>query len=85
MKEFKDKVAVITDADSGIGLALAQRCAEEGMEVVLAGINENTLGFADNQMPSRITGNPYLQVSTSRAISTSLVQGFFIIRMFTKV
>ena len=31
MKEFKDKVAVITGAASGIGLGLAQRATAEGM------------------------------------------------------
>ena len=38
MKEFQDKVAVITGAASGIGLALAKRCVAEGMKVVLADI-----------------------------------------------
>ena len=36
MKDFKDKVAVITGAASGIGFALAEHCAREGMKVVLA-------------------------------------------------
>jgi 3-oxoacyl-ACP reductase-like protein len=35
MKEFKDKVAVIIGAASGIGRAIAFRCAQEGMKVVL--------------------------------------------------
>lgn len=43
MKHFKDRVAVITGAASGIGRAIAQRCAGEGMKVVLAGINEDKL------------------------------------------
>lgn len=46
MKEFKDKVAVITGASSGIGYGIAQRCAQEGMKIVLAGINENNLAQA---------------------------------------
>ena len=36
MKEFKDKVAVITGAASGIGRAMADRCVQEGMKAVLA-------------------------------------------------
>jgi NAD(P)-dependent dehydrogenase (short-subunit alcohol dehydrogenase family) len=39
MKDFRDHVAVITGAASGIGRAIAKRCAVEGMKVVLAGIN----------------------------------------------
>jgi len=40
MKEFKNKVAVITGAGSGIGLALAERCAKEGMKVIVADIDK---------------------------------------------
>jgi short-subunit dehydrogenase len=36
MKEFKNKVAVVTGASSGIGYAIAKRCAKEGMNLVLA-------------------------------------------------
>lgn len=35
MEHLQDKVAVITGAASGIGLALAQACVAEGMQVVL--------------------------------------------------
>jgi len=50
MKEFKDKVAVITGAGSGIGLALTERCAKEGMKVVLADIDEKFLRKAERKM-----------------------------------
>jgi NAD(P)-dependent dehydrogenase (short-subunit alcohol dehydrogenase family) len=50
MKEFKNKVAVITGAASGIGRALAERCAEEGMRVVLADIEASTLASTEAQM-----------------------------------
>jgi NAD(P)-dependent dehydrogenase (short-subunit alcohol dehydrogenase family) len=43
MKEFKDKVAVITGAASGIGRALAERCVQEGMKVVLADVELESL------------------------------------------
>jgi NAD(P)-dependent dehydrogenase (short-subunit alcohol dehydrogenase family) len=43
MKEFKDKVAVVTGAASGIGRGLAERCAEEGMRVVLADVEARAL------------------------------------------
>jgi NAD(P)-dependent dehydrogenase (short-subunit alcohol dehydrogenase family) len=50
MKDFKGKVAVITGAASGIGFGLAERCAQEGMKVVLAGINEDTLKKAEKDI-----------------------------------
>jgi NAD(P)-dependent dehydrogenase (short-subunit alcohol dehydrogenase family) len=43
MKEFKDRVAVITGAASGIGLAMANRFADAGMKLVLADANAETL------------------------------------------
>ncbi|MFX1279596.1 MAG: SDR family NAD(P)-dependent oxidoreductase [Promethearchaeota archaeon] len=43
MIDFKDKVAVITGAASGIGLGLAEKCAKEGMKVVIADIDEKRL------------------------------------------
>ena len=43
MKNFKDKVAVITGAASGIGLSIAKKCIKEGMKVVLSDIEEDPL------------------------------------------
>jgi NAD(P)-dependent dehydrogenase (short-subunit alcohol dehydrogenase family) len=40
------KVAVVTGAASGIGLALAQRFASNGLDVVLADVEESALGAA---------------------------------------
>jgi NAD(P)-dependent dehydrogenase (short-subunit alcohol dehydrogenase family) len=50
MNDFKGKVAVITGASSGIGFGLAERCAQEGMKVVLAGINEENLKKAEKEI-----------------------------------
>ena len=36
MKDFQDKIAVITGGASGIGYAVAKRLADEGMKIVLA-------------------------------------------------
>ncbi len=46
MKEFKEKVAVVTGAASGIGQALAQRFAREAMKVVLADVETAALDQA---------------------------------------
>jgi NADP-dependent 3-hydroxy acid dehydrogenase YdfG len=43
MKNFKNKVAVITGAAGGIGLSIAKRCIKEGMKVVLSDIDEDLL------------------------------------------
>jgi NADP-dependent 3-hydroxy acid dehydrogenase YdfG len=50
MKKFKDKVAVITGAASGIGYGIAQRCVQEGMKVVLADIEAGALEQAADKL-----------------------------------
>lgn len=62
MKEFKDKVAVITGAANGIGFGIAERCAQLGMKVVLAGINAENLAVAEEKL--KPTGATILSVRT---------------------
>jgi len=50
MKEFKNKVAVVTGAANGIGRGIADRCVKEGMKVVLADVEEEALKKAEEEM-----------------------------------
>ena len=50
MKEFRDRVAVVTGAASGIGRGLAERFAVEGMKVVLADVEQDALRQAEVEM-----------------------------------
>ena len=50
MNQFKDRVAVVTGAASGIGLATATCLATEGMNVVLADIQEDALETAVSKL-----------------------------------
>ena len=50
MIDFKDKVAVITGAASGIGRGIAEKCAKEGMKVVLADIENKALSKAEKEL-----------------------------------
>ena len=62
MKIFTGRVAVVTGAASGIGLATATRFAEEGMKVVLADIEEPALEAALKKL--RGAGHEVLGVPT---------------------
>jgi NAD(P)-dependent dehydrogenase (short-subunit alcohol dehydrogenase family) len=60
MKEFKEKVALVTGAASGIGFALADRFASVGMKVVLADVEESALETAERALKAK--GAPVLTV-----------------------
>jgi len=50
MNEFKDKVAVITGAASGIGRTIAEKFAQEGMKVVISDIEKDALSQTEEEL-----------------------------------
>ncbi len=62
MKEFKDRVAVVTGAASGIGLETARLFAREGMKVVLSDVEKGPLSKAEEDIRSE--GGVVLSVLT---------------------
>ena len=62
MQNFKEKVAVITGAASGIGFAIAERCVQENMRVVMADIEETALRQAESRL--RAAGGTVVAVRT---------------------
>ena len=53
MKEFKDRVAVVTGAGSGMGRAMALRFAREGMRIVAADVEERALAETEELIRER--------------------------------
>jgi NAD(P)-dependent dehydrogenase (short-subunit alcohol dehydrogenase family) len=53
MRDLKGKVAVVTGAASGIGRAMADRFAREGMKIVLADVEEKPLLAAREALAGR--------------------------------
>jgi NAD(P)-dependent dehydrogenase (short-subunit alcohol dehydrogenase family) len=53
MRQFRGKVAVITGAASGMGRAMANRFAEEGMHVVLADVEPDSVEKAAAEIRER--------------------------------
>ena len=62
MKDFKDKVAVITGGASGIGYAIAEKAVSEGAKVVLADVEEQALVKAEAELKEQ--GGSVLSVVT---------------------
>lgn len=62
MKDFKNKVAVITGAASGIGKGIAEYCAKQGMKVVLSDVEEKALSAAESEI--KAMGADILAIAT---------------------
>ena len=74
MKEFKGKVAVVTGAASGMGLAMASRFASEGMQVVMTDVEDGALqkAAAAVEAASRASGGKVLAVTCDVANEQSM-------------
>ena len=70
MRELSGKVAVVTGAASGIGLALAQRFAADGMKVVMADIEQHALAREAEALAA--SGAEVLAVPTDTSLAAEV-------------
>jgi NAD(P)-dependent dehydrogenase (short-subunit alcohol dehydrogenase family) len=70
MREFRDRVAVVTGGASGIGRAMATRFAAAGMRLVLADIEEAALATAVDEF--RAGGAEVVGVRTDVAVAADV-------------
>ena len=78
MRAFDGRVAVITGAASGIGWAIARRCAAEGMRLVLADVEEPALQAAARELAAegaRVLAVP-VDVADREQVQTLAAQSF---------
>jgi NAD(P)-dependent dehydrogenase (short-subunit alcohol dehydrogenase family) len=69
MKDLSGRVAVVTGAASGIGLAIAEKCVSEHMKVVLADVEEDALELAADKLAQR---GSVLAVPTDVSVAESV-------------
>ena len=53
MERLKERVAIVTGAGQGMGLAIAHACAREGAKIVVADINDQTIGSAVEEVKQK--------------------------------
>ncbi len=70
MREFRDRVAVVTGGASGIGRAMATRFAAEGMRLVLADVEETVLAATVQEF--REAGADAVGIHTDVAIAADV-------------
>ena len=80
MDSFEGKTAVITGGASGIGFALAKKCADLQMNVVLADIEEEALEKAVSYFELRqqhcigVTTNTMLKESIEKLLEAAVTE-----------
>lgn len=67
MKEFDQRVAVVTGAASGLGLAFARSAARRGMKLVLADVQQESLDAAVDQLKAQGAQAIGVKADVSRA------------------
>jgi NAD(P)-dependent dehydrogenase (short-subunit alcohol dehydrogenase family) len=72
LTDFRGRVAVVTGAASGIGRALCDRFAREGMKLVLADVESSRLSQAASELEAR--GAELIAVRTDVSLADELVR-----------
>lgn len=73
MKDFKDKVIVVTGGASGIGFAFCKRFAKEGAKVILSDINDNAANEKANEIGAlAITANVGKEADIKRLVEKTI-------------
>ena len=67
MQSFEGKVAVITGGASGLGLAMANRFADAGMNIVLGDIEAEPLAMAEAAIAAKGVGVLPLRTDVAKA------------------
>lgn len=80
MRELSGKVAVVTGAASGIGLAMCERFVDEGMKVVLADVDEAGLAAADDRLRGRGGDTALFRCDTASEAAVTELAAFTIDR-----
>ena len=75
MKQFRDRVAVVTGGASGVGKALAKAFLGEGMKVVIADVEEAALKSATEELGGNVLG-VVTDVSNSDSVQALAKQVF---------
>jgi NAD(P)-dependent dehydrogenase (short-subunit alcohol dehydrogenase family) len=76
MQRLQDRVAVITGAGSGIGLASARRMAAEGATVVVADVDEETGKLAADEVGGQFVQTDVTSEDEVRDLYQTVVDGF---------
>jgi NAD(P)-dependent dehydrogenase (short-subunit alcohol dehydrogenase family) len=75
MKQFRDRVAVVTGGASGVGKALAKAFLGEGMKVVIADVEQSALKSATEELGGDVLG-VVTDVSNSDSVQALAKQVF---------